>query len=144
MDDQYEDLKPKNGTPVNTETATKDVNRWLDYKKTTRAQREAYAGIIDNIIKDVEDGYIEVNDDCTLTVKLRTPTDGDAPITHLTIKPRTTVRAVEEAVKRHKASAQGERLKAIIALQSGVHYNVVMNLDTVDGGILDNIALFFL
>lgn len=126
------------------EVAEREIAGWLDYKKVNASKREAYRDSIDVLVGAVSDGDIVVNEDFTLTHRLKFDTGGDEPVTQLVYQPRVRVGAIQKQLQGVKPTDTDGRVAAYIAAISDQPKAVVKNLDTEDYAICSAVVVFFL
>lgn len=129
---------------VDIETATNEINRWLDYKKVDGKTRETNKDGIERLINGVCDGTLVMEDDCTITHTLKFPTDGDGQIKELKYKPRVKVNAIHMHLQGGSSTDFDFRTLATAAAISGQHKNVLKTLDSEDYKITQAITFFFM
>lgn len=131
---------------VNAETALTDLERWLDGKKLSRFKREEAEKNkqIAYLCTEIEDGYLTVETDGTLRQKLRFPTSGEAPITHVTYKQRINIGTVEAIMKREKAEGNLALIRCYAQAITGLNGQIINKLDDVDVSLMQTIAGFFM
>lgn len=128
---------------VSESVARKDVERFLDSRKTSPARREDLKDQIDILVEMVMDGSLIVNEDCTLKYTLSFP-EG-FPFPELKFKNRLQVRDVHEILRNHVKSGDGDgRIYAYLAALSGITFGEIRLLDSYDSGRLSNISVFFM
>lgn len=132
---------------VNLETARKEINGWLDYKKIRDKKREDYQSTIDSLVSLVQEGVLTVNDDKSITHVLNFPVDMGlgSPVTEVKYKARLEVRELREKLANLKTGeAIDNRLIANFCALTGQSIGLQGKLDTSDISIANEIIVFFL
>jgi len=129
---------------VDKETATKEIESWLDYKKVSPKKRETAKENIENLIDAVQEGTLVVNADKTITHKLKFPLEGEASINELCYKPRISSGLVQMHMQGVKSSDLFGTYHAYGAALTTKPKEVIKKLDSEDFSIVQNISLFFL
>ena len=129
---------------INKQQAEQEIDSWLDNKGVRPKKREDYNASIEMLVDAISEGDLVLNEDYTLTQKLKQPTSGDAPITSLTYKARLTVGEVKRKMENVKPGDADARIIALVSALTTQPKAVIEALDTDDYGIAQNIALFFL
>jgi hypothetical protein len=130
---------------VNRETAEKEINGWLDFKKVSATKRESNKDFINNLIDAVCEGVLVVKDDTkTIVHNLKFPTEGEAPLTTLEYKPRINYSSVKNHLTNVKPGDSDGRFTAYMAALTGQPKQLFEKLDTEDYTIAQSISLFFI
>jgi len=131
---------------INAETARLDLERWLNGKKISRHKREEAEKNkqLDYLACEIEDGYLTVEADGTLKQKLRFPTAGEAPITHISYKSRINIGTVEAIMKREKAEGALQTIRCYAQAITGLNGQIINKLDDVDISLMQTITGFFM
>lgn len=129
---------------VDKETATNEIESWLDYKKVGQKKRESAKESIETLIDAVQEGILVVNEDKTITHKLKFPLEGESSITELIYKPRINSSLVQMHMQGVKSADTLGTYHAYGAALATKPKEVIKKLDTEDLSIVQNIALFFL
>jgi hypothetical protein len=132
---------------VNLETARKEIEGWLDYKKIRDKKREDYQSSINSLVSLVQEGVLTVNEDKSITHILNFPVDmgGPNPITEVKYKARLEVRELREKLANLKTGeAIDNRLIANFCALTGQGVGFQGKLDTSDISIANEIIVFFL
>ena len=129
---------------VDLETAKKEVEKWLDFKRVRDSKRKSNADTIEALAEAVSEGQLVLNEDHTLTHNLDVPTEGEVPVTQLTYKPRLTVQDTHSKMKGVKANDVDGRIIALVSALCGKPTGIIGRLDTADYSVSQNVALFFL
>ncbi len=131
---------------VSKEVATKDIDRWLDYKKVRDSKREANKEYIDSLVAAVCDGLLVVNDDLTITQTLLFPIEdkeGKDAFKTLEYKARLNVSLLHLHMNGIKPGDNDGRLLAHVAALTAKPKELIKKIDTEDYGIALSIAVFF-
>jgi hypothetical protein len=132
---------------VDLDTARKEIEGWLDFKKIREKKREDYRGSIDNLISLVQEGVLRVNEDNSITQELGFPVDmgGTAPVSEVKYKARLEVRELREKLSTLKTGdAIDNRLIANFCALTGQGVGFQGKMDTSDISIANEIIVFFL
>lgn len=130
---------------VNRDTATAEVNKWLDAKKITSAKRVTYKDHIESMVDGVMFGTLSIGTDNVITHTLEIPIEiAGATTNSITYKPRLTVADVKAKTANIKGSDSEGRILAYLSALSGVTVAVLERMDTGDFGVAGSIALFFM
>ena len=130
---------------IDFETASKNVESWLDHKKIRPNKREAHKEYVEDMISAVQYGILVINEDFTITQKLDFPIPGDEPLEVLTYAPRLHGAALDARMKGVKNGDGDGRLNAVIAALTKQSINIPKKLDTsTDKSTALSIAIFFL
>ena len=132
---------------VDLDTARKEIEGWLDYKKIRDKKREDYRGNIDNLISLVQEGVLRVNDDHSITHVLNFPVDMGAgnPVTEVKYKARLEERETRERLAALKTGdAIDNRMIAKFCALTGMSIGFQGKLDSSDSSIASEIILFFI
>lgn len=126
---------------VGIETATVDVEKWLDKKKVSQKKRTEKKQAIDFLIGAIEEGYLILNDDNTFEQTLRFPKGDEVQIEKLKFTDRIDLKKLHIHLKT--AVGQDERLLAHVVAVTGQPKDIIKALDTEDYDIASTIGLFF-
>lgn len=133
---------------VSEEVAKRDVEKWLDYKRISSADREEFKDSIKSLVSGVMEGTVRVTDDFHIEVDLSWPIDPGVgqEIKTLSLKPRIQARQISERIEKMKVSAGNAdgRLKAILCELSGQSSGIIGMLDTTDLRMCNNVVIFFI
>lgn len=128
---------------VSQEVAEKEIESWLDYIETGRKKKEAGADLKEILVDAVMDGILVLNEDKTLTQKLKFPLGEKEEVKILTYKPRVklqTMRVCTQGIKN--TDALGLQAGVISAL-TGTDRNIINQMEMVDFNIGQAISVFF-
>lgn len=126
------------------EIADAEVQKWLDFKKVKESKRELIIEILDSLSEAIQDGFLVLNEDMTLTHTLKFPIKGEVVTEKLTYQPRVTVQSVNLHMKGIKGNDTDSKLLATIAALTRSPKALIENLDTEDYSIAQQIGIFFL
>lgn len=129
---------------INKEQATKEIERWLDFKRVRPQKRADQESQIETLIECVMHGTVEVDEDCFLVQNLSFGLGNDESIKQLKYKPRLSVFESQKHLKGVSASDADGRLVAYISALTNSSKNVIGQMDSEDISIGQTIALFFL
>ncbi len=108
---------------INRETAEKEIDSWLDYKKVLSYRAE------DNV----------------LVQKIQfINSEAEAPVKKLEYKPRLKVFEIHEQTQNEKSTDSNSIILAYVAALTGVAKGTIKKFDTEDYNICQAIAIFFL
>lgn len=133
---------------ISQEVAVREVTGWLDYKKISEKDREAYKDHVEGLISSVVDGSFTIDPDTNvITHRLKWSIEGvgNKTITDIKYKPRLLARDIMNKLQSMKVSASDAdgRIKAIICELSGESSGVIGLMDTIDYRLAQNVAVFF-
>jgi hypothetical protein len=129
---------------VASEVAREEIEKWLDYKKVSEKKRESLADHVDTLIETIVDGYLVLNDDFSLTLKLKFPIESEVNTTELNFKPRIKVSTVYQHMQGVKTGDTDGRLFANVAALCSKPKELIKALETEDYSICQAVAVFFL
>jgi hypothetical protein len=129
---------------VNKETATREVESWLDFKKVGAKRRETYKENIDTLVSSIEEGVLSLSENKEFIHELKFALNGEVPISTLKYKPRITVESVQMHMQGVKSSDLQGMICAYVAALTTQPKGVIKHLDTEDQSIAQSIAIFFL
>jgi len=129
---------------INRETATKEVERWLDFKKVSKKKKESNKEQIDVLVSAIVDGEIILEDDFSLTHNLRFEVGEEVKVSKLKYKPRVNVKQITQYLNGVKAGDADGRILAYACALTGEPKGIIQALDTEDWSVVQNIVIFFL
>ena len=129
---------------VNIDSATAEIDKWLDHKRINEKKREDQKSTIDSLIDAVRFGMLTVDEDFNLVQKLYFPIGNNQEVEELKYKPRIGVGTVHRHLKGLKADDADGRLAAYVAALTNSTKAQIAALDTEDYGVGQSIAIFFL
>jgi len=132
---------------VNIETATAEVNNWLDSRKVMPTKRERMQPTIDNLIEAVQYGMLVIGEGNVLRHNLAFPVLDSAGVpfaSELTYKARISTDSVIRAISALKINIPDTQVMAYIAELTGQPYSIIAQLETTDMLIAKSIAVFFM
>lgn len=133
---------------VNRETAEKEINQWLDFKRVSRKKREENEEAIEQLVEAIMDGVLSFSsEDHTLVHTLQVPienSEGTVVQKEFTYKPRIKVSDIHREMKGIKASDMDARVSAYLSAITGESRNVLIQMDTVDYAISQQLVVFFI
>lgn len=133
------------GLKVNIETATADINQWLDYKKVSDKKRENYASSINDLISSVCEGVLTFDsDNHQLIQTLNFEIGEETKIGKITFSPRIQIGAIQRALQGVSAANADGRILAYISALTGVSKAIIEKMDSEDYTVAQSIAIFFL
>lgn len=125
-----------------------EFNSWLDFKRVKESSRVENQEFGDHIINAIVDGTITIDETTKkMTVKLDFPlTDdqGHETISELVVKPRLTVKELNEKLNGLKKGNSVDAQPAYIAAITENPIGLIKKLDTQDYSLLINIVVYFL
>lgn len=131
---------------VSREVALEDIHRWLDAKKVMPGKREENEKVIDTLVEEIMYGYLTVNDDCTITQRLKWPLTGESGATtldELIYRLRITTGTVNNNLKALKSQDGFSIIQAYASAVTGQPSNLLSRLDTEDARTMQAIVTFF-
>lgn len=135
---------------VDLNTATEEVDKWLDFKKVSQRKRDSKKEHIEELVDAVVDGTLILDENFSWTHNLRFPirTQEDnqesAPIETFTYKPRVDIGSVQNYLKRISGSDFDGRVVCYVAALTSRATEMIKRLDTEDYSIAQAIAVFFI
>lgn len=129
---------------IDIETATSDINRWLDHKKISERKRANLNDNIQSLVDAICDGRLIVNAENELQQKLVLPFGDEKKVDELKYKSRITIGLVQDYMKNVKAGDADGRITAYVAALTGFPPASIKKMDTEDYSIAQAIAIFFL
>lgn len=130
---------------VNPETATKEINAWLDFKKIMQNTRNSSEESIQLLIDAMVEGIITIDEKSNvITHNLNFPIGDGDEVKKIEYRPRLNDRLLEPYLKGVKASDSDGRLTAYICALTQKASGIIKNMDSVDKKISLAIAVFFL
>lgn len=129
---------------VDQETAQKEIEAWMQYKKISDSKREQMADAEAALVQAIVDGDLEFDpDSCKLIQNLKFPIGSQEDITQLEYKPRVKKREIDQYLKGVKPQDIDGRMQAYMAALTGKIRNVLKDMDTEDMNIAESIVGFF-
>ena len=132
---------------VSAKIAIDSVNEWLDHKRVARNRRDAYQGMIDNMVESVMSGDLVLMEDMKFKHILVFPLknkEGEETVTELIYKDRISDVDLTPYKKIVKGNDLDASLKKTILALTGVAMGIINNLDSsTDRQIAESIAVFF-
>ncbi len=135
------------GTKISQDVATKEIVRWLDFKRIRDNKRKELKTTIKDLVEGVMDGTLVVDEKCNIIQKLQTPIEDDEgkPFAEkLTFKPRLKVKEIHKRLEGVEPKDYDGRVLAYVAELTGQSKGVVGNLETDDYTISQTIVVFFM
>lgn len=129
---------------ISLETATKEIERWLDYKKVNKSKREFMLEQITNLINAVCDGRLVVNEDFTFTQNLLFPIGKHGDIKEIKYRARLAIGAATPHLSGVKSGDTEGKLIAYAAALSNKPKEMIKALDSEDNSLAQGIAVFFM
>lgn len=127
------------------ETATDEVNGWLDYKKVSAKKRETHKEHIDNLVDAMVEGNLTLNEAKEFTQLLKFPIEGgEEKLSELKYKPRLKVETVQMHLHGVKPSDNYGLINAYISALTTKPKALIKNLDSEDYTLAYGIAVFFM
>ncbi len=128
---------------VDKETATKEIESWLDKKKVYEVTRESQKDSIDILIEGIMNGDLSLDEKTNEFIhKLLVP--DSAGITEMKYRARLNDAMLRPYLNGVKSGDADGRLLAYTAALTQQPKNILSALDTADKKIMMSIAIFFL
>lgn len=130
---------------ITEEIAVQEFERWFLSKKLSSSYRKShYEEIEKQMIDAIMDGYLIVNDDFTLTLKLAWPLTEPNEVQELKFVHRmqTGVLQSKTAYVKDPKDQQGKLIATVAALTGQVG-GIIRALDPVDFGRAGSVASYF-
>jgi hypothetical protein len=129
---------------VNEEVSQQEITNWLDFKRVKPSSRENYKGAIDELANAITEGYLSLDENFNLTLKLIFPITNEISTTELVFKPRVKIGEIQKAMQGTKSDDAQGMILAIVSCLTNKPKQLIKELDVEDYGICQNIALFFI
>lgn len=129
---------------INLETATEEVNKWLDYKKVGDKRRETYKDHVETLVDSIMEGHLILKEDNTFVHTLKIPVEGDLGFDKLEYKPRVRISTIKHHMQGVKSGDSDGRISAYVAALVSKPKALIDMLDTEDYSISCSIAVFFM
>lgn len=126
---------------VNRETATAELEKWLDAKKISQNKRDTLMDVESEIIDAICDGYLTL-DEKTMEWKhvLKFPLDN---LKELKYAFRVNAGKIEAKTRTIKADDLSGRVRAYVSVLTDEPNGIISALDTADSSIAGAIASYF-
>lgn len=131
----------KKKSVLSEELARKEVDKWLDFRKVSDEKRSILVGSITNLVLGLMTGDLILNEDFSLTQKLKWAIGEVAELKYKARLPMGEVRPRLLLVK--KEDALGESMAYAAAL-TGQPFDLITKIDSEDYRLLDHISFFFM
>lgn len=132
--------------PMSKEEAQKLVDRWLKSRKITGARRDSLQGNIDELVIQVQDGFVEIEEDGPHGVKLkqhlRFPLQ-EGKMGQLVFKNRFSQSELDRELQSIDMNNGLEVIRAYVAVLTGEVRGLIKKLDAEDWRVGQNIVGFF-
>lgn len=128
---------------VSPEMADQEFERWLEYRMVSDVEKEEHATLISLAIESISKGYLIINEDNTITHKLREPFENESPIYEFIYKNRLNDFDKQRSMKGVNSKDQNESFNALISELCDQPKGVIKKLHTADKRIASAIAVFF-
>lgn len=129
---------------VTADVATKDVERWLDFKQVSETEREENSDSIKKLVDEIKSGRLSIDDNCNITYVLKFPIGSGGGIVDITLKPRLTVSEMKEKCGGLKPGDVDGKLCAYASALSGQNRSLILTMDTKDYSVIQSIVSFFI
>lgn len=129
---------------INTETATEEIEKWLNFKHISEKKRQANKENIEALVDAICEGVLIIKEDFTIVQKLFCPLENEMPVHNLDYKPRLKIKEVSAQMEKVRAGDALGMITSYIAALTGQPRAVIQNLETEDYGVASSIAVFFL
>lgn len=126
--------------------ASKEVVKWLDYKKVRPVQRAVLGDKISTLIQAVMYGNLEIQPDFSIVHNLNFPvetTDKKIALDKLTYVPRISAEKIDAALASMTSNTEIANTLAYGAALSGQAYGLVAKVDSSDVVIMAAVGVFF-
>lgn len=129
---------------MDLESATAEVEKWLDHKKVSAEKRAGHKDAIDILIDGLVTGVLCMTDDFHFIQKLTHPLGEKGMITELKFRPRIKVGDIQKLLTANKAGGDPHvAVSCYIAALTNQPIAVIRALDTEDYHIGQRLSLFF-
>lgn len=144
-----EDKGPDNGfVAVSMDVAQKEVEKWLDFKKTSPSNRETNSDMIEVLADAISEGVLVLDtEEYFFTQKFKFPIaddNGNTVLSELKYKPRITESQLLPFLKGVKPTDIRATINGYVCALTGQNSGMIRKLDTEDKRIPNAIAIFFL
>jgi hypothetical protein len=129
---------------ISKEIATKDVERWLEFKKVSEKRREKKAESIETLIDLVMNGVLVIEEDLKITQVLCHPLKNEQPVEKLVYAPRIDVAKIHAAMKGVSAEDFHGMIVAYGQALTALPKKVLTAIDSEDYVGLNAVAIFFM
>lgn len=133
---------------LSKEIATKEINDWLDSLDITSEMRELQKVQIDRLVYGVSNGSLVINEDKSITQKLKFPFGNEVKVKELVYKNNLTVAEIEMAnedeVGVPKSNTHYPVYYSYIKALTGQNKMLTRQMNNKDYKISESIALFFM
>lgn len=132
---------------ITSETATNEVNDWLDYKKIPAKKRDSNKEHIEALIDYICDGTLVINEDKTITQSLKFPIsfdDGKIALDKIVFKGRLKTGTIQMHMQGVKSNDADGRLCAYVCALTSQAKGLINQMDTEDYSVATSITIFFL
>ena len=130
---------------INRETAEKEVNSWVEYKRLSDKKKKSLGGNIRGLVDGVMDGSLELDPETMVfTHKLKFPLGVNGQIKELKYSPRLSMDVVEDQLMDVRAGNTMGTSFAYIAALSGQPRGVIKKMDQEDHSLADLFSFFFM
>lgn len=127
---------------VDLETATGEVESWLDYHKVMPLQQESFKDSIAALVEGIQYGCLSLKDNA-FTQKLMFPI-GETKIDTISYKPRINSLQLEDKMKGVKQGDSTGIILAVLAALTEQPKQILKSLDKADKRFANSIVVFFL
>lgn len=125
--------------------AAEDVEKWLDYKKLSKAKREQKEDSINKLIDYVSDGVLRIGEDCVIKQQLLFPVGANSAIKELEYQPRINIGRLQINLKGVDVIMDMTGYNfAYGATLTGQPKAVIAELDSEDYSVMQSIIPFFM
>lgn len=125
------------------EIAQKDVSKWLDFQEISESNRTKHQASIDRIVEAVELGNVIINDDNTITQKLKHPL-GEAKVSAINFAASLTVGEINTQMNKATEDNAMSVPISYICAATGELKGVIVKMNNKDYKVSDSIILFFM
>lgn len=125
------------------ETAAKEVEEYLDFKKVSNKKREEQKDSIETIVDSIVSGTLSIDENKNIVQELSFPI-GNGTIPTLSYKPRLTAQAINTRMKGVKGTDVDARIMGYAAALTDKSPALLGDLDTEDLRICQAIVSFFI
>jgi len=132
---------------VAKETALKEVQNWLEYKKVDETKIKENKANIENLASAISAGHVVLDSDFNLVHTLKFPilAEDNSPVAEkLTYKPRLKMKEIRRKTKNVDASDTMGLLSAYVSAITTQNTGIIDELDSEDNKVAQAIAIFFL
>lgn len=129
---------------VDEQTASKELERWLDAKRVPSRKREQNDQVLETLKAAIQDGRLIVTDTGQISVKLLFPIGNNDDIKKLNFTNRIKAKQVRKMKVNDDAFDTMGQVLALVAAATNNSMKLLGELDNEDYSLIQSIAVFFM